>query len=190
MILPNFASRPFLNTRPVWLVTAASGALALVFVVLNIVTFAGSNRTLAPQLDHRDRLRAEKAELEHELRGRLLEMEKVPWRSLRARVSATNVVLREHGFSWSRLLEDIERIMPYDARLVNIGPTVGPEGVLLNLMVVARTRDAMLELLENMIADPSFSEPLPRGEKGPGDAETAGYELSMTVKYHPPEADA
>jgi len=190
MTTPNLALRPFLNTRPVWIVTGGSAFLALLFVVLNIFWWAASNRTLAGQLEHRDRLRAEKAALEAELRGQITEMEKVPWKSLAGRVTATNVVLREHGFSWSRLLDDIERIMPYDARLSKVSPGVSAEGFTLNMVLIARSRDALLELLDNLIRDPSFSQPVPTRENLPEDSATGEYEMTLRVNYHPPEAEA
>jgi Tfp pilus assembly protein PilN len=174
----------------VWLVTGLSALLAVIFVVLNLVSWVAGNRTLATQLEQRDRLRVEKAALETELKSQLAEMEEVPWKSLTGRVRATNVVLREHGFSWSRLFDDIERIMPHDARLTLIGPGVGPDGVTLSLVLIARSRDAVLELLENLIDDSSFSEPVPIRETLPDDSETGEYELTLRANYHPPAADS
>ena len=46
MITPNLATRPFLNTRPVWLVTAAAGLAALILLALNLRLFFVANRSL------------------------------------------------------------------------------------------------------------------------------------------------
>lgn len=187
MTAPNLASRPFLNTRPVWLVTGAAGLLTVVLLIVNITLFVRTNRTLAPQLDYLAQLEAEHQELSHEVALVLTELEEVPWKSLASRVHGTNVVLREWGFSWLDLLDDIEAVMPREVRVIRIGPGVGPDGVKLNLMVVARSRDAMIELLTNLITDPSFSEPIPIHEGLPEESETAGYDLSLRVNYHPDE---
>ena len=69
-------------------------------------------------------------------------MRKGPWRSLAARVNAANAILREHAFSWLQMLNDIERVMPYDVRLTKIAPSVGSDGVALSIEVIARNRDA------------------------------------------------
>ena len=183
MILPNLASKPFLNTRPVWLVTGVAGFLTLLLVVLNIVFYVSSNRTLAPQIDERDRLQAEHDVLVEELEDQVAVLAKVPWRSLLARVNATNLILREHDFSWLKLLDDIERVMPYDVRIVQIAPTVGTSQVNLNLTVVTKNRDAMLEFIENLIADPSFSRPTPSQERTPEESNEVGYMLALTVQY-------
>jgi hypothetical protein len=187
MIAPNLAARPFLNTRPVWLVTGAAAALTVLFLVLNITFYFSSNRTLAPQLERARELRSQRDALTADARTVLDDLENVPWRSLSGRVQATNLVLREWSFSWLRLLDDIERVMARDIRIIRIAPVVTSDGFTLNLKAVARTRDDILELLENLIADPSFSEPIPIREAMPEESRVAGYELTMRVTYHPGE---
>jgi Tfp pilus assembly protein PilN len=187
MIAPDLAARPFLNTRPVWLVTGVAVALAVVFLVLNVSFYFSSNRTLAPQLERARELRSQRDALAADAQSVIDDLEKVPWRSLSGRVQATNVVLREWGFSWLQLLDDIERVMPRDVRIVKVAPVVTAEGFTLSLMAIARTRDDILDLLQNLIADPSFSEPIPIREALPEESRTAGYELTMRVTYHPDE---
>jgi Tfp pilus assembly protein PilN len=185
MIAPNLATRPFLNTRPVWLLTGAAGLLTVALLILNITLYVKTNSTLAPQLDHLRQLEAEHARLSNEVDGLLAELEKVPWRSLGSRVDATNVVLREWDFSWLNLLDDVERVMPREVRILRIGPSVGADEVSLNLAVVARTRDALIEFLNNLIIDPSFSKPIPIHEELPEESPSAGYDLRLRVNYHP-----
>jgi len=186
MIAPNLASRPFLNTRPVWMVTVVAGVAAVILVAINVGFYVSSNRTLQPQIEYRSRLLAEERALTANLSGQVAELEAVPWGSLAARVDATNVILREHAFSWLTLLDDVERVMPYDVRILRVAPSVGPSEVELNLVLVARTRDAMLEFLENLLVDPSFSQPTPRREETPEESDAPGYTLSLTVRYLPP----
>jgi Tfp pilus assembly protein PilN len=81
------------------------------------------------------------------------------------------------------MLDDIERVMPYDVRLTRIGPSVGPDGVLLTFEVVARNRDAMLDFIDNLVEDPRFDEPTLANEKTPEDSDTGTYLLSMRVRY-------
>ena len=56
MITPNLATRPFLNTRPVWLVTAAAGLATLILLGLNLRLFLVSNRALDEETARRDML--------------------------------------------------------------------------------------------------------------------------------------
>jgi len=39
VIAPNLATRPFLNTRPVWLVTAVAGAVTVILLAFNLRLF-------------------------------------------------------------------------------------------------------------------------------------------------------
>ena len=187
MNAPNLASRPFLNTRPVWVVTSIAILIALVFAVVNVRTWVHTTDVLAEQLALKERLEAERDAIETAARRDVAALDDVPWGSLRARVTQTNRVLREHRFSWLQLLDDIERVLPYDLRMIRIGPSVEQEGVNLNMAFVARNREAMLDLIDAMIADPRFEDPLPRIEKTPEDSQGGSYNVTMTAVYNPPE---
>lgn len=187
MITPNLASRPFLNKRPVWLLTAVSGLVGAVLIALNLHLYLVADRTLASETRTADELEQQVTELERRLRADVTVLERVPWRSLKGRVEATNLILREHAFSWLVMLDDIERIMPYDVRMTRISPAVGADGVNLSLEVVGRHRNALLELLDHMIADPRFDDPTPQAERTPDDSSSGLYSLSLRVRYLPPE---
>jgi Tfp pilus assembly protein PilN len=185
MITPNLATRPFLNTRPVWLVTAVAGLAAIVLLGLDLRLVLVANRALDAETAKRNVLSRQVEELVTEVRKDVDALEKVPWRSLTRRVDATNLILREHAFSWVGMLSDIERVMPYNVRLTRIGPAVGPDEVTLSLTLIALNRDAMLELLDNLIADPHFSDPTPSVESTPEESTTAAYLMNLRVNYHP-----
>jgi Tfp pilus assembly protein PilN len=184
MIVPNLASRPHLNTRPVWVVTAVAGFLALVFAVVNASVWFKSNRSLQEQIELQAELKAEYESLSVEVREQAESLNRIPWRSLSARVNAVNTIIREHEFSWIDLLDDIERVLPYDVRLTKISPKVDTDTVNLSFTVIGRTREALLELLDNLIADPHFSDPTPSSEMTPEES-GLGYVLAMTVVHHP-----
>jgi Tfp pilus assembly protein PilN len=189
VIAPNLATRPFLNTRPVWLVTVVAGALTLILLALNLRLFVVANRALVDETAKRDALLERHLTLEAAVRQDVEALERVPWRSLTRRVDATNLILREHSFSWLGMLDDIERVMPYDVRLTKISPSVSDEGAALSLALIALNRDAMLELLDNLVADPRFSDPTPSNETTPEENSAAAYVMNLRVNYDPnPEA--
>ncbi|MEJ2188993.1 MAG: hypothetical protein P8Y93_06165, partial [Acidobacteriota bacterium] len=140
MITPNLASRPFLNTRPVWIVAGAAAILTLVFVALNIWLYLATSSHMEAELARRDELEARHEALATEVRADVDDLQKVPWRALTGKVVATNVILREHSFSWLEMLDDIERVMPWNVRMTTIAPNVKPEEVTLSLEIVAQTR--------------------------------------------------
>jgi Tfp pilus assembly protein PilN len=169
----------------VWLVTAVAGALALILLAFNLRLFLVANRDFGDETTRRDALLEKHQNLEIAVRKDVEALEKVPWRSLTRRVDATNLILREHAFSWLGMLDDIERVMPYDVRLTRIAPSVGADEVILSLALIAHSRDAMLQLLDNLVADPRFSDPTPSTESTPEDNTTAAYVMILRVNYHP-----
>ncbi len=187
MITPNLAARPYLNTRPVWIVAGAAALLTLAFAALNIWFYVATSSHMEAELARLDDLEAREKTLSAEVRVDVNDLQKIPWRALTGKVVATNLILREHSFSWLEMLDDIERVMPWNVRMTTITPNVTPEEVTLSLQIVAQTREAMLTFLENVVADPRFSDPTPASERTPEEATAAGYFLTLKVTYHPGE---
>jgi len=186
MIAPNLASRPHLNTRPVWIVTIVAAFLALIFAVVNTSVWIKSSQSLEEQILTYERLKEDAERLTTEVEEQAASLNRVPWKSLSAKVNKVNGVIREHEFSWIGLLDDIERVLPYDVRLTKITPKVDTDTVNLSLMAIGRTREALLEFLDTLIVDPSFSDPNPLSELTPEDS-GFGYVLNLTVVHHPGE---
>lgn len=185
MKVPNLASKPFLNTRPVWLLVAAAGTLAVALSAVNLNLWLASNRGLEEQIERQRTLAAEQAGLVTELRRDIETLDRVPWRALDRQVENLNLVLREHSFSWLQLLDDVERVLPREVRIIRIAPTVGKDSVELGLDGISSDRDAFLDLLDNLIFDPSFDEPRPRTERLPEQARSANFEFTVSVRYLP-----
>jgi hypothetical protein len=186
MMLPNLATRPFLNTRPVWLVVAAAATIAVVLAVLNVRLYLISNEALGEQIAKRDVLLQQKEALEDEVGSDISVLDRVRWSALSTRVGELNIILAEHAFSWLQLLDDVGDVMPYAVRLISIGPRFDDDGSLeLEVRGVSRDRDTLLEFLDRMIADPRFAVPMISSEKTPESSSTAGYSFVFSVQYEP-----
>jgi len=184
MIAPNLASQPHLNTRPVWIVTIIAAFLAVTFAIVNLTVWLESSRSLEEQIQLYDQLERDFDRLSTEVGQQAESLNRIPWKSLTAKVNGVNSVIREHEFSWIELLDDIERVLPYDVRLTKITPKVDADTVNLSLSAIGRTREALLEFLDTLIEDPSFSDPSPSSEVTPEES-GFGYELTLTVVHHP-----
>jgi len=187
MMIPSLSSRPFLNTRPVWAVTALAAGLGIVLLAVNIGLYISSNRRLEEQLVRRAELTGRVRALSAELRKDTAALEKVPWKKLKLRAERLNGILHEYAFSWQRLFRDLGAVLPREVRLYRISPDVSDKGVVLTIAGTARNREALLQLLQNMIDDPRFEDPLPRSETTPEGAAGTGYEFRMKVNYLPEE---
>ncbi len=189
MIVPNLASRPFMNTRPVWLLTALASAIAIVLLAVDVHLYYSGSRKMNELLAQRDQLIARQGELDQKVRRDVASLSHVPWKALDSRVVRLNGILDGHAFSWLTLLDDLGRVLPRQVRLYQVAPTITKEGIQLSLRGTARTRAAMIQMLQNMIADPHFFNPLPRSESTPEASKSAGYDFMLRVGYQRRETE-
>ncbi len=189
MIVSNLASRPKLNTRPVWLVVACAGTIALILAAVNIRLYVVSNHAMSEQIARRDSLQIRRDALADELSSHASVLEKVPWAPFGARVRAVNTVLAEHQFSWTGLLDHLADVLPWQVRMVSVTPSSSDEGTKLSLTAVSKDREGFLKLLDRMAEDPHFHEPIPKRETWPEGGKSVEYTFSLTVQYLPQGED-
>ncbi len=185
MIIANLASKPRSNTRPVWILTGAAVLIGLVLTAVNIRLFLSSNQTLEEQIVRRDMLQMQRDALAGEFSAHSAVLEQVPWTSLGARVNLVNEVLEEHRFSWSDLLDHLAQVLPWQVRVVSVSPSLGDDGVTLVLEAVSKDREGFLDLLDRMVDDPYFDDPLPSRETWPEGGKSSEYLFRMRVIYLP-----
>ncbi|HUO84753.1 MAG TPA: hypothetical protein VM534_06520 [Thermoanaerobaculia bacterium] len=180
----NLAARPYRDERPFWLIVGTLALLTLVLMIYNARTayrfFVNTEETRAEIAEVEARVAGERSRL-RELRG---ELATVDLRRLRAQVEYVNTQLAERAFSWNALLEDLERVVPRDVRLLSLRPQVSGEGpVALNLVCISKTDDGLVELIRAMIADSRFDQPYPISETR---TESGQTEFVLRVGYLPP----
>lgn len=196
----NLARRPFVNRRPVsrvtWILWALGGVCFLANVALywNHVESLGDRRGRLEELDQQTlAAREEIAQTDAELAGLDLDWQNVQVTYLNGRIA-------ERTFGWSRLFDRLEEVLPRDVRLERLTPRLieadeettrrgsrasleGEERVLLRLDGVARTGEAVLELVDNLFAHPAFADPSPTSESRRQNGLEIGFNL--TVVYLP-----
>ncbi len=183
MIVANLASKPRLNTRPVWVVTGAALLIGLVLTAVNIRLFLTSNQTLGEQIVQRDMLQIQRDALAEEFSVHAGVLEGVPWKNLGARIDLVNEVLEEHRFSWSEMLDDLAVVLPWQVRVVSVSPSLGEDGVSLSLEAVSKDRVGFLDVLDRMVSDPNFDDPRPSRETWPEGGQSSEYLFTMRVMY-------
>ncbi len=153
----NLASQPFRPIRrPLILSLAAAGLLSglLFFLIALTMTQTGQAAKLHATknaLEARLRgLSAEQSQLESVLRQP--ENAEVLQRSL-----FLNSLLYAKGISWTRLFEDLEKVLPYNVRLVSIRPQVNAEDqISLEMVVAADTSEPVIQMLTRLENSPQF----------------------------------
>jgi hypothetical protein len=154
----NLATEPFRRDRPMLVATAALGLLLAILLGVEVKTITSERHQGADIHVTINRLNgqlrgitAEQAKLNALLRRP--ENAEVLERSL-----FLNGLIDRKSISWTRLFADLEKVVPYNVRLVSVRlPEVDSENhVLLDMVVGAKEVPAILELVRHLEASPQF----------------------------------
>jgi len=183
---PNLARSPFQDSRPVWLVGSVLAATALVLTAVSLVeliSVRSEEHALAGRLvELRERGRTLRAQVEASNRR----LSTVGWKALSSETTSLGSVVTRRQLSWTRLLHDLERVVPWDVRLVNVDPVVEPEGrISVRLQGIATDRAAWLRLIARLFTDGSFSDPVPSSEESSTSSGVPGYRFQIQARYWP-----
>jgi len=178
----NLASRPYRDYRPLYAVVVVSSLLVAFLMLNNIDTYyryirdTKSTRNKIADLERQtEQEQRQTAELTQRLRGFNV-------RLLSEQTQFANARLAERAFSWSELLDRLERILPDDVRLESIAPNFSKDGyVHLMLAAVGKNSASMVHMLDRLNHDPRFSNAFPTSE----DRGDTGYRFGIGVDYRP-----
>jgi len=183
MRLPvNLASEPFRHHRPMLAASAATGVLLvalLAFLLYLAVNESGQvveTRRAIGQLQQQARaLAAEQAGLEATLRRP--ENAEVLDRSL-----FYNSLLYRKGISWTRIFDDLEKVLPHNVRLISVRPQVNAQNeVLLDMVVGAESSEPVIVMLTRLENSPQFGATYVHNRLPPSQSEPLlRYRISVT----------
>src|SRR5437667_5121300 len=155
----NLATQPYQDARRFWLrwggALVALGLLTLILLysVLTGWVSARKDRDLIrqreAQIAARDQERAQAEAL----------LSRPENRSTRDRSQFLNDLFQRKAFSWTKVFEDLERVMPPRLHVVSIKPEMGEDNQLeIKLAVAGESRDRALELVRRMEASKRFQQ--------------------------------
>lgn len=155
----NLSSQPFRRDRAFLVAAGGVGLLLMVLlgflIILNSLESGqvASTRQAIARLESQTRaVSAEQARQDAVLRKP--ENAEVLERSL-----FLNALLYRKGISWTRIFADLEKVVPYNVRIMAIRPSVvGPNQVLLDMTIGSETPGPVIELLKNLEGSPRFGE--------------------------------
>ena len=155
----NLASRPYEDARQFWMRWGTGlgilGLLTLVLLVLDITGFVASHHDRAVMgqtrtlIADRDRTRAEA--------DRVLNLPAN--RTTRDQSRYLNELIERKAFSWTRVLENLEKVMPPRVHLVSISPELDENNELaLKMTVAGDSYDRGVELQHRMEESRRFAQ--------------------------------
>jgi type IV pilus assembly protein PilN len=180
----NLATEPFRRDRPMLVASAALGLLLVALLAFQITTIVHERRRAADIHTTIDRLNAqlrtigtEQAKLNATLRRP--ENAEVLERSL-----FLNTLIERKAISWSKIFADLEKVLPYNVRLVSVRlPEVDSQNaVLLDMLVGAKEVQPVLELLRKLEASPQFGAPEVPNSMPPSQTDPF-FRYHVTVRY-------
>ncbi|HLY18338.1 MAG TPA: hypothetical protein VKR61_13995 [Bryobacteraceae bacterium] len=153
----NLASQPFRRDRAV---LVGSGAVGVLLIVL-LIFLLSLNSLESGQVAE---TRKEIARLESKMRAVSTEqarqdaiLRKPENAEVFERSVFLNALLYRKGISWTKIFADLEKVVPYNVRIMSIRPTVvGQNQISLDMNVGSESLEPVIELLKNLESSPRF----------------------------------
>ena len=185
----NFSRRPFKDYRPVYFTAALAAVLGLLLFALNLRDFFEFRSHAAGTRAEIARLNASAGQLEGGAAETRRKLAALQLKELQAESLRLNALLREREFSWMKMLERLERVLPGEVYVTRLSPQVGTDGtVLVGIAFVGKNPESIVKTLAALEADPHFTHALPQSESDPEKGDPEGFHFHLTVLYRPQES--
>ena len=184
----NLATRPYEDAREFWarwgLGVGLLGVLTLVLLSWTVRGWSNAGRDrhdiaqLQEQIAERDRERAQAQAF----------LDMAANRSTRDQSQFLNGLIQRKAFSWTRVFEDLERVMPPNLHVVSLRPELNDQNQMeLEMKVAGDTRAAAVEFVHRM-EDSKHFQGAQLVQVGQG-SEGAGVLASVVSIYVPDSTD-
>jgi Tfp pilus assembly protein PilN len=165
----NLASRPFRNNVPIWAAHAALVAAVVLFSVWNARTYFAAVRDLAAVRADIGSVTQQMAALDGRDEAAQRGAREFDLKTLQLQADNANDIILRRGLSWTRLFNQLEKVVPYEVRATAVRPLYGArdagssrgglfEGTVpIDVEGMAQSLEAFLEFERALIVDPHFS---------------------------------
>jgi type IV pilus assembly protein PilN len=162
----NLASQPYEDARQFWM-RWGTATIAVAFLTLTLLTMTARGWVYARQdrrameqtralIADRDRIRADAENF----------LNRPENRNTRDTSLFLNELIERKAFSWTRVLENLEMVMPARVHLVGINPQLNDDNQLgLKMTVAGDSRERAIELAQHMEESGRFSQTNITGER-------------------------
>jgi len=186
----NLASRPYEDARSFWLRWGT--ALAAAGIVTLVVLFFGVSGWFSARADRKliAGYKAQIAERDQERASAEAFLNMAGNRATRDKSQFLNALIERKAFSWTKVFEELEKVMPPRLHVVSIRPEMGPDNQLqLKLVVAGESSERAIDLERRMEESPHFNQTYITQEQHqqgqtPGDMVT--YDITTHYMMTPP----
>ncbi len=121
----NLASRPFRNNMLLWFGHSSLAAAVIAFTAWNTLTFLETGRKLRELRNSVGSLESRLNDVEVRERRVQAEIGKHDLKYLATQTARANDVIARRALSWTRLFNLLEKVLPYEVKMVSIRPVFG-----------------------------------------------------------------
>jgi type IV pilus assembly protein PilN len=179
----NLASRPFVNHRKFYLI---SGALVLVLLSVSYWNVNWYRTIHARRGEVNQRLSQDQARFDslgREQEKLLTRLQTVETAEFLDRLKHINSLIDRRTFSWTMLLNDLERLAPANLQVVSIKPEISGQAILIEIIANARSSADNIQFVANLESSGKFYEVTPLYEDISKNPAFVGREIGISTKY-------
>ncbi len=188
-IAVNLASRPYEDEGRFYRQWGTALMLVALFTAFMVFISIRHYQNSQREWESARQAQAKLAELKRESQQAQVVLARPENRGTRDESQFLNSAILRKSFSWTKLMEDMEKVMPAGLRVTSIAPTIDQRNrFTLKVEVEGETRDTAVELLRNMEKSPHFRSPQISSEVHEKQGEGAGVKSDIVASYLPHEA--
>lgn len=181
----NLATRPYEDAREFWLrwglVVGLLGILTLALVVVTVRGWINAGR----DRNEIARIESQIAERDHERAKAQAFLDMAVNRSTRDQSQFLNGLIQRKSFSWTRVFEELELVMPSNLHVVSLKPELNDQNQMeLEMRVECETRAAAVELVHRMEGSKHF-QGAQMVQEGQGSERGSGVAALVDAVYVP-----
>jgi len=180
----NLATEPFRRDRPLLVASAALSVLLAFSLAFEVKTILSERQQGAEIHDIINRLNTKLRGITTEQAKLAALLRKPENAEVMERSLFLNQLIDRKAISWTKLFADLEKVMPYNVKLVSVRlPAVDIDNrVELDMVVGANERPELLELLKHLEASPQFGEYNLQSSTPPSQTDPF-YRYNVVVSY-------
>ena len=179
----NLASRPFVNHRKFYMTV---GGLLLLLFGISYWNLASYRSTRARRSQVNERLNSDRARFDalgREQEKVLARLQTPETAEFLDRLEHVNQLIRRRTFSWTQLLNDLERLTPANLQIVTIKPQIAGKGIVIEIVANGRSSQDNVQFVSNLESSGKFFDVSPLHEEISKNPAFVGREIAVQVKY-------
>jgi Tfp pilus assembly protein PilN len=180
----NLAARPFRDYRPVYAAVVIMAVLTAFLALNNVDTFLRYRTETKTTRANIAKLELQIADEQRRTETFAQRLRVVDLKQLASQTEFANAQLAERAFSWSELLDRLEKVLPTDVRLQSVAPSFDKDGLVhLSMTCITKTGEGLTATINRFNGDPHFANAFPTSETMIGTG--TEYHFTLGVDYRP-----